>query len=321
MNARENIIRDIGSYLKKKGWIEDIKRIEFLAAGEYNENYRVHTSAGQYVFRINHGSQLNIDNQIGYEFAVLKSLANSGVTPKPFFCEPSSNTFERGVLIMEFIPGSSLNYLTDISRAAYIFSQIHLQPVSEDLIVQKHPVHSIAEESLNLINRFEKHPLKAVKKRLLEYHEDILTLAEKTRKFFKNEPLCIVNSEVNSQNFIIQENRGYLVDWEKAVVSYRYQDLGHFVVPTTTLWKSDYTFGKDSRREFLKSYSEYINNGAGFYEIDEKTNILEKTIILRALSWCFMAYYEYVYNTRTLKNSSTFNKIKSYLEELECFVK
>jgi thiamine kinase-like enzyme len=186
--------------------------------------------------------------------------------------------------------------------------------------LQSQPVFDIAKESYGLIKRYEEHPLKGVQKRLLQYHEQVLKLGQATQDVFKNEKFCVVNTEVNSNNFIIYGDEGYLVDWEKAVLSYRYQDLGHFVVPTTTLWKSNYTFDRDSKIRFLKIYSDQLNYRESIDEIVMKTDILEKTILLRALSWCYMAYFEYTQQDRTLKDDTTFKRIQWYLKEIECFL-
>jgi hypothetical protein len=188
-------------------------------------------------------------------------------------------------------------------------------------VVQQNPVQAIAEESVGLIQRFSKHPLKKVKKALLTYHEQIRKLGERSGEVFQNEPLCLVNTEVNSGNFIISRTKGYLVDWEKTVISYRYQDLGHFLVPTTTLWKSEFRFTPEGKSRFLSAYREFLHLDLDLSEISEKTKILERTILLRALSWCFMAYYEYTQTKRALKNQVTFNKIRSYLKEIDSFLK
>jgi hypothetical protein len=132
--------------------------------------------------------------------------------------------------------------------------------------------------------------------------------------------MCIVNTEVNSKNFIVDGDAAYLVDWEKAVISQRYQDLGHFVVPTTTLWKSDFSFDRQSRKKFLELYADLAGLECSFDEISYKTGLLEKTILLRALSWCYMAYYEYTRSERELTDSATFERISQYLREVECFL-
>jgi thiamine kinase-like enzyme len=317
---QSKINKDINDFLSSRKWLENVEEIEFLAAGEYNENYLVRGDGSQFVFRINHGSQLGLENQIKYEYSVLKTLQNSGVTPKPFFCDATAESPGKGVLLMEYIPGTPLTYEKDYDKAAYIFASIHNQPYGDDLILQSQPVFDIAKESYGLIKRYEEHPLKGVQKRLLQYHEQVLKLGQATQDVFKNEKFCVVNTEVNSNNFIIYGDEGYLVDWEKAVLSYRYQDLGHFVVPTTTLWKSNYTFDRDSKIRFLKIYSDQLNYRESIDEIVMKTDILEKTILLRALSWCYMAYFEYTQQDRTLKDDTTFKRIQWYLKEIECFL-
>ena len=50
----------------------------------------------------------------------------------------------------------------------------------------------------------------------------------------------MVNTELNSGNFLIDpQGVSSLVDWEKPLVSEPGQDLGHFLAPTTTFWKTD----------------------------------------------------------------------------------
>lgn len=311
----------IRSFLERSGWVSQADRVEFLAAGEYNENYLVVSGGLRYVFRINHGSQLGLENQIEYEFHVLKSVEASGVTPKAFHFDPIPRELDGGVLLMEYIEGNPFEYRRDGGKAAFVFSRVHALPADKRLVVQSDPVRDIAEESLVLLNRYGDHPLQGEKARLLGYHDRVLRMGEETRRLFENETLCIVNTEVNSGNFIVNGERAWLVDWEKAVVSLRYQDLGHFLAPTTTLWKTSHTYSKGEKRDFLSRYSRLLGLEADLEEIVSKTEILEKTILLRALSWCFMAYYEYTRMERTIKNRDTFEKIKGYLDGIEWLLK
>ncbi len=300
-------------------WLDNVDGVSFLAAGEYNENYLVIAGRQKYVFRINHGTQLDQVDQIRYEYRVLKAVEPSGVTPKPRHV--ASNTALGGVLLMEFIPGGQFEFYRDLDKVPPVFAAIHQLPISGQLVSQKDPMGDIARESLGLIQRFPHHPLKRQKQLLLDYHEEILQLRQQHRTLFDREPLCIVNTEVNSGNFIVQDDRAFLVDWEKAVVSCRYQDLAHFIIPTTTLWKSNFSFSPEGRLGFLKHYHGLISSEILFDELEFKTSILEKTIILRALSWCFMAHVEYTRQDRSLKDRTTFNKIQDYMENMECFLK
>ena len=313
-----DMIQRIHAFLNRSGWTGEPVTVSFLAAGEYNANYFIETPEGPRVLRINQGSQLGLgEDQIAYEYGVLKALAQSGVTPRPFACHTDASDLGGGALLMEFLPGLALDYTRDLDRAAEIFAKVHTQPVPEaGLIVQADPVMDIAVESLGLIRRFNEHPLTRERDQILDYYYQVLELGAETRHLFEDEPLCIVNTEVNSGNFLIGDQGAWLVDWEKAVVSYRYQDLGHFMVPTTTLWKTDVCLSSEDKRRFLAAYHAQACPEMDFEALVEKSRVMEKTILLRALAWCFMAWYEYTETDRPLQNSDTFLKIQQYLSDI-----
>jgi aminoglycoside phosphotransferase (APT) family kinase protein len=307
----------IQQFLSDTGWVSSPFRVSFLAAGEYNANYRIDSGDSLYVLRINHGSQLGLgDDQIAYEYQVLTTLADSGVTPKPLACHSRPDPLGGGALLMEFIPGEPLDYCRDLEKAAHVFARIHTVPVPDSLIVQTDPVTAIAQESHGLLYRFADHPLKKEQELILSYHDTVQALAAETRPLFEAEPLCLVNTEVNSGNFLISPDRACLVDWEKAVVSCRYQDLGHFMVPTTTLWKTDTVLSREDRHRFLSAYHQLACPDILFDDLLEKSRVMEKTILLRALSWCFMAWYEYTQTNRPIQNPDTFAKIQQYLSDI-----
>ncbi|WP_247648304.1 aminoglycoside phosphotransferase family protein [Pseudodesulfovibrio sp. zrk46] len=323
-------IEAITTFLETRKWVvldDPEEHISFLAAGEYNENYRITVNEiygdASHVFRINHDSQLGLEDQIEYEFAVLRALVRSGVTPRPFYCEPDPKLdgLGKGVLLMEYLPGRPLQYENDWREAARIFAKVHSQPVDHSLIVQANPILDIARESEGLIHRYPDHPMTKQKQLLLDYHAEITRLAEEAAEDFRGDPLVIANTEVNSHNFIIDDEtgRGWLVDWEKAVVTSRFQDIGHFLVPTTTLWKTDFRFTDEGKKNFVAAYLDEAGLDMDLDTALRLTDLMERTILLRAMSWCFMAYYEYTRDDRALKNADTFARIEQYLGDMECF--
>lgn len=309
-------LRAAFAFLCRAGWVLGLIRPEqvaFLAAGEYNANYLVTAPSGRCVLRVNHGSQLGLEDQISYEFEVLQALAGSGVTPRPHAVDPAPAELSGGALLMEYLEGRPLRYETDAPQAASVFAAVHSQPVPEGLVVQADPVRDIVAECEWLLDRYPDHPRTAEKARLLRYRDELLELAARHVGLFDDEPMCIVNTEVNSHNFILGE-RAWLVDWEKAVVSCRYQDLGHFLVPTTTCWKTDFVFDTQARAAFLSDYQRAL--GVPLEGVSLKTEVLERTILLRALSWSYMAWYEYTRPGRTLTNKVTFARITEYLDDM-----
>ena len=316
--SAETTIQTIYAFIQKNRWLAPPLEVTFLAAGEYNANYTVHSPSGTYVFRINHGTQLGLENQIEYEYAVLTALADSGVTPRPHAVAPAPNGFKGGVLLMDFVPGRPLRYETDLATAATIFARVHAQPCSEHLLSQPQPVLDIVAECEELLDRYPDHPLPQAQKTIQNYLETIRRMGEDSRDFFTAQEQCIVNTEVNANNFCINPGgRSFLVDWEKAVVSSRYQDLGHFLVQTTTRWKTATVLTEAQKRDFLTSYRDASGLDCDLEELHYGTRLLEKTILLRALSWCAMAYYEYTQTDRPIQNRDTFAKISEYLDNVE----
>ena len=314
---KQDIITRIKHFLTASDWVPGDCSVSFLAAGEHNANYTIQSKTGRFVLRINHGSQLGLgDGQIEYEYRVLEALAGSGVTPRPFACDPAPEGLEGGVLLMEYLPGTPLQYGRDLERAAGIFARVHRVQPPEGLVLQPDPVQDISWECRGLIQRYPDHPLRKEREAIEAYFQSVQELAAETRSLFAGEEPCLVNTEVNANNFLISDQGAYLVDWEKAVLSSRYQDLGHFLVPTTTLWKSETILSQADKKRFLQAYQQEAGLECSLEELSRKTRILEKTILLRALSWCYMAYYEYTLTERTIQNQDTFAKIKQYLEDI-----
>jgi aminoglycoside phosphotransferase (APT) family kinase protein len=314
------------AYLKRRGRFDGELDARFLAAGEYNENYLIDAGGRRWVFRINHGSQLGLDRQIEYEHRVLEAVAPSEVTPRPDFVDADAEGLGRGVLMMEYLPGRPLDYRRDLSGAAEVFARVHALPPADGLVVQDRPVADIAAECGRLYTRQPDHPRTDLRRLLEDYHRRVMDLYDRTRSWFEAEANVMVNTEVNSGNFLVDGGQVRLVDWEKAVVSKRYQDLGHFLVSTTTRWKTDLELAPDQERRFLKAYRAALSRAGvetipDLDELTEKTEVLKKTILLRALSWCYMAWYEYTHSDRPIRNPDTFDKIRTYLDEASCILR
>lgn len=289
--------------------------VKFLAQGEYNINYTIDTCSKKYVFRVNTGSQLSLDNQISYEFNSLKYLEKSSVTPKVFFVDSSKMFFDYGVLIMEFLHGQPLDYKKDLKKAAKIFSKIHSLDIEEKnhFIIEKNIFSDRINEGEKLLSNIWDSPM--VDKKVKSFFYKFLNWARDNRykeKYFIDNPWHVVNNtEVNSHNFIIGE-KPYLIDWEKPVISDPTQDLTQFLSPTTTLWKTDYILDYKEKEDFFKSYTQGLSMEDK--NIRDRVNLYTPYLYLRALSWCAYGYLEYQNPNKEIKNMDTFKKIKSYLD-------
>ncbi|WP_454955816.1 TIGR04282 family arsenosugar biosynthesis glycosyltransferase, partial [Gemella morbillorum] len=101
------------------------KNIKLLGAGEYNINFTFDEDNMKKVLRLNMKSQMNLDNQIEYEFETLELLKDSGVTPKPYKLVTTTEYLPYNYLTMEFLKGVALDYTKDMKIASYLLSKVH----------------------------------------------------------------------------------------------------------------------------------------------------------------------------------------------------
>jgi thiamine kinase-like enzyme len=290
-----------------------------LAQGEYNLNYRFrHPVSGQeLVLRVNMGSQLHLQQQISYEAAALQALAASGRTPQVHYLDDSKRRLEQGILVEDFLLGRPLCYETDLDEAARVLADIHAQPCPEALPLLRpaKPLRAIVAECEQLVAayRSSRHQLPEAEPYFKRFFADSYHILadEKPVDLLARH---IISTELNSENFIIEASGyGWLVDWEKPVAGEVAQDLAHFLVPTTTAWKTETILDQTQRQDFLERYSRAV---AGRFALDQLQRDLSRYLpitCLRALSWCAMAYTEYSEPGRRLRNESTFAKIRQFL--------
>ena len=292
-----------------------------LAQGEYNLNYLVKRGSGAWVFRVNIGTQIGREDQILYEYRALRLLQKTGATPRPYYVDDSRKQLEHGVLLMEYLPGEQLDYRRDLEAAARLLACIHSHPVEAEenhLICEERPLSMTYEECSRLLTVYLESEL--ADPSLRECLVDVLVWAGEARheeSYFLSDPWpCIVNTEVNSGNFIVDRDRGtlHLVDWEKPLWGDPSQDISHFRVPTTTLWKTDYRMGETDRRAFLDAYRAAVRDRHLADTIEDRVRLRDPFNCLRGIAWSAMAWVSYQTGEHALRNVDTFRKVGEYLD-------
>ena len=246
-------IRGLAEYIKNKDYREalglpqaQMEKYELLAQGEYNINYAfTHPVTGKkLLLRVNCGSQMHLKHQIEYEAHALKLIECSGRTPKVLYVDGSKKILDHGVLVMEYLPGHAMDYHTELMLAAPCLADIHSVPIPESeeiLIHPENPLKAILEECEEMFKVYLESPLGDEEKKT--YIRELLNLGWKREAEIRLESgyQCCINTELNSTNFLIngEGKTNYLIDWEKPLFGNPAQDLGHFLAPTTTFWKTD----------------------------------------------------------------------------------
>lgn len=110
------------------------------------------------------------------------------------------------------------------------------------------------------------------------------------------------------------EGKGnYLVDWEKPLYGDPVQDLGHFLAPTTTFWKTDVILTEEEMEAFADQYIEAVRGRFDVEGIRERLRIFIPITCLRGITWCAMAWVQYQEPGRLIRNEDTFKKMEDYL--------
>lgn len=332
-------IQGLSEYIRTKEYrqalglpVEVREQYRLLAQGEYNMNYIfTHPTTGkELLLRVNCGSQMHLEDQIGYEFRALGLLEPSGRTPKAIYVDGSRRFLDHGVMVMEYLPGRHLDYRRDMKLAAEILADIHsvevpqhMVPSGDDtagertLICPENPLQAILEECEQMVKTYMESPLgeeekKGQIRRMLDAGWEML-------KQFPNEETrrCCINTELNSTNFLIngQGKGNYLIDWEKPLYGDPAQDLGHFLAPTTTFWKTDVILKKQEMDAFLEDYIRAVKGRFPVDGLRERVAAFVPITCLRGVTWCAMAWVEYQQPEKLIFNESTFRKLKAYLDK------
>lgn len=300
---------------------DTVTEYQMLAQGEYNVNYlfRHPVSGKKLVLRVNMGSQMHLKHQIVYEYEALKLLESSGRTPRVFYADGSLRSLDQGVLVMEYLEGRPLDYHRELLLAADILADIHSMPVPKEhpLLSPRHPLKAVLEECCQMIQKFFDSPLgdtdvkKQIERMLKKGSQRLneMGIYEGQR--------CCVNTELNNGNFLINGpgKENYLIDWEKPLYSDPAQDLGHFLAPTTTFWKTDVILNRTEMDVFIKRYMDQVDPKLKFLNLKERVDLYIPVTCLRGITWCAMAWVEYQEAGKKILNEFTWKKLNAYQEK------
>ena len=111
---------------------------------------------------------------------------------------------------------------------------------------------------------------------------------------------------------IILSGIKYLIDWEKPLYGEPAQDLGHFLAPTTTFWKTDVILTVQEMKDFIGEYIKYVDGRFNTEGLKERTMVYVPVTCLRGITWCAMAWIEYQQPDKEIFNRSTYEKLEQY---------
>lgn len=288
-----------------------------LARGEYNANFSfVHPVTGRkLLFRVNLGSQMHLDDQIGYEAHALTLLEPSGRTPRVLFVDSSKSYFGKGVLVEEWLDGRPLSYDADLDVAAEVLADVHAVALSDGhgLVAPDDPLGAVVDECEAMFRVYRRWAGadRTTLDRIDRLFAHVRKVACEPRVPARRH---IVSTELNSRNFLINERgTSYLVDWEKPVAGEVEQDLAHFLAPTTTFWKTETVLDARDVDRFIEAYEHAVAGRFSLASLRDRTAAYLTITCLRGLTWCAMACAQHRSGERSVADAYTLGKVESYL--------
>ncbi|MFH1912701.1 MAG: aminoglycoside phosphotransferase family protein [Pseudomonadota bacterium] len=202
----------------------------------------------KYLLRLTRGGGFGLMARIAYEFGVLQTVRQSGITPRPFFCDEAAmvDGQSAGALLMEFLTGQPLVCDTHWWLAAQTLGLIHSLPAHGRLVEREEPV-------MDVYGMFD-----GITTMDTQAHgAELSRLAQRAARLLAGEERVVTHGSVQPSDFVVDEDRGraWLVDWENGGMSTRWVDVGLFMASAAMVPVGAYCRTDDERREFLDAYA------------------------------------------------------------------
>jgi aminoglycoside phosphotransferase (APT) family kinase protein len=199
-----------------------------------------------------------------------------------------------------------------------VVHQVPVVEVENHLIREDEPLSLIYRECEGLLRSYLDSPL--ADPGIRDYLETIRAWADAARaseRFFQEDPWpCIVNTEVNSGNFIANPERQtlHLVDWEMPRYGDPSQDLCHFCSPLTTLWKTPYRMSEREKWGLVRAYASHHQDRHLRDTIGDRIQLRDPFVYLRGISWSAMGWVAYQTDYDGVRNPDTWATLERYMD-------
>lgn len=256
-----------------------------VVTGSYNINFHVSVDGKEFIFRINIEQQSKLQDQIGYEYAVLKFLEGYDIAPKVFHIDKTRRHINYGILIEEYFDGPPLSLEgSQISEVAELLVRLHSMPVNDmEFIIWSDPLmdnfHFVNDDIINYeAKKTSSKKVTLLAKKLLTKTKVVI---EKQSHLFHANSLN--HTDIFGENFIKTARGLRLIDWEKPRIDDYSYDICCFLSEPAELYNSTRVLNSEERDNFLNTYIHCSGKSADL--LIEKVKIREPLVSLHWILW------------------------------------
>lgn len=265
----------LGEHLQRTLFVNQPCRLELLAHGEANVIFRLnHTQLVRVAVNTpNQRFEGKIQRVTQFEQTILQYLQGTDIGHQLQGAkrEPT-NDFPYTYLITNYLEGIALNYSrSHLQQCAEILARLHRLPqvtgyeinrIRSQVPVIDQPLTRFYQEAKDYAQPYLHSP--EAEPEIVKMLEALLHQAEKqlsAEHLLADYPhCCLVHSDHTYENWVINEQQAYLIDWEWAELGSPAGDLGHFLSPVTVRRCQGYQLPAADRAFFLHHYYKSLDD-------------------------------------------------------------
>ena len=292
---------ELRSHLQARQLYHAGDTLELLAHGEANLIFRLNADR---LVRVavntpNQRFEGDFSRLTAFEWTILRYLQGSGLGHELLDAqlEPSAD-FPYTYLVTNYIIGEPINYgRRHLQQCAATLARLHRLPLQtgyDDIhplmpTVQRvgHPLTLFFQEAWDYaqpyLNSSEAAPevVKMLEAALVKAEARLS--AEALLSDYAHE--CLVHSDHTYENWVINDQRAFLIDWEWAEIGSPAGDLGHFLSPVTIRRCHSYQMPTEDKQLFLDAYYAALDDAELAQKMKVHFAVFGAFPALRSLCW------------------------------------
>ena len=213
-----------------------------------------------------------------FEATILRYLQGTGISHELLHAQTTpTKGFPYTYLITNYLTGDPLNYSRPhLQQCAQTLARLHRLPLEAGRRAGQQavdrlspPVQKVAQpltlffkESVDYAQPYLESAIADPKivKMLRAVLEKAAARLSAEQQLLAHPHLCLVHSDHSYENWVINDQQAFLIDWEWAEIGSPAGDLGHFLSPVTVCRCGGYQMPAADRRFFLQAYYDALEN-------------------------------------------------------------